>query len=72
MGESIIIESFIVVIIGGMGAFLGAFVGAIMIGLLNALAFVYIPQLQPLIPFLLAGVILIIRPSGLFGTEATL
>jgi branched-chain amino acid transport system permease protein len=72
MGESIIIESFIVVIIGGMGSYFGAFVGAIMIGLLNAAAFIYIPQLQPIIPFLLAGTILFVRPNGLFGTEATL
>lgn len=69
MGESIIIESFIIVVIGGLGSFGGAFVGALLIGVVNSLAFLYLPSLQPVIPFLLVAVVLLTRPAGLFGKE---
>ena len=69
MGENIIIESFIIVVIGGLGSFSGAFVGALLIGVVNSLAFLYIPSLQPVIPFLLVAAVLLTRPAGLFGKE---
>lgn len=69
MGESIIIESFIIVVIGGLGSFSGAFVGALLIGVVNSLAFLYAPSLQPIIPFLLVAAVLLTRPAGLFGKE---
>jgi len=69
MGESIIIESFIIVVIGGLGSFGGAFVGALLIGVVNSLTFLYLPSLQPVIPFLLVAVVLLTRPAGLFGKE---
>lgn len=69
MGESIIVESFIVVVIGGLGSFGGAFVGALLIGVVNSLAFLYAPSLQPIIPFALVAIVLLTRPAGLFGTE---
>lgn len=67
MGEHIIIDAFIIVVIGGMGSFGGAFVGALLIGLTESLAFIVVPRLQPMIPFALMAVIIIIRPAGLFG-----
>jgi branched-chain amino acid transport system permease protein len=72
MGESIIIEAFIVIIIGGLGSFGGAFIGALAIGLINAAAFVVLPIAQPVIPFLIVAAVLILRPHGLFGTEVEL
>ncbi|WP_424018884.1 branched-chain amino acid ABC transporter permease [Halorientalis pallida] len=69
MGESIIIESFIIVVIGGLGSFGGAFVGALLIGVVNSLAFLYLPSLQPVIPFVLVAAVLLTRPAGLFGKE---
>ncbi len=70
MGERIIIESFIVVVIGGMGSFPGAFVGALVLGLLNSFGTTFFPQLQMALPYILLAVILLIRPRGLFGTES--
>jgi branched-chain amino acid transport system permease protein len=67
MGETIIINSFVVVVLGGLGSFAGALVSAILIGLLNGLAFVYLPTFQPIIPFVLMAAVLLIRPAGLFG-----
>ena len=57
MGEKIIIESFIVVVIGGMGSFPGAFVGALLLGLLGSFGTMFAGQLQdgyPL-PFTCSG-----------------
>ncbi|MFC7157118.1 branched-chain amino acid ABC transporter permease [Halomarina halobia] len=69
MGENIIINSFIVVVIGGLGSFAGAFVGALLIGVVNSLAFLFAPALQPVIPFVLMAVVLLSMPVGLFGKE---
>jgi branched-chain amino acid transport system permease protein len=70
MGERVIIESFIVVVIGGMGSFPGAFAGALILGLLNAFGATLIPNLQMALPYILLAVILLARPRGLFGGVA--
>ncbi len=69
MGEKIIIESFIVVVIGGLGSFPGAFVGAIILGLMDAYGTQFFPNLHMALPFILLAIILLIRPRGLFGRE---
>lgn len=66
MGEKIIIESFIVVVVGGMGSFPGAFVGALLLGLLESFGTVFAGRLQMAIPYILLAVILLIKPNGLF------
>lgn len=66
MGEKIIIESFIVVVVGGMGSFPGALIGAIMLGLLESFGTVFAGNFQMALPYLLLAVILIFKPNGLF------
>ncbi len=68
MGEVIIIESFIVVVIGGMGSFPGAFVGSLILGLVGSFGTTLIPDLQMALPYILLAVILLTRQRGLFGT----
>lgn len=70
MGDHILIESFIVVVIGGMGSFPGAFVGALILGLLNSFGTTLVPNLQMALPYILLAVILLTRPRGIFGKEA--
>jgi branched-chain amino acid transport system permease protein len=70
MGEHILIESFIVVVIGGMGSFPGAFVGALILGLLNSFGTTLVPNLHMALPYILLAVILLTRPRGIFGREA--
>ena len=70
MGERIIIESFIVVVIGGMGSFPGAFVGALILGLLNSFGTTLLPDVQMALPYIVLAFILLTRPRGLFGEEA--
>ncbi len=67
MGESVIVETFIVTVIGGLGSFAGALVGSILIGLVGSLAFVFVPRFEPLIPFALLAAVILLRPAGLFG-----
>lgn len=70
MGEVIIIESFIVVVIGGMGSFPGAFAGSLILGLIGSFGTVLVPDLQMALPYILLAVVLLTRPRGLFGAES--
>jgi len=70
MGERIIIESFIVVVSGGMGSFPGAFLGALVLGLLESFGAVFAGRFQMALPFILLATVLLARPRGLFGKEA--
>lgn len=67
MHTQILMESFLVMVIGGIGSFWGAFVGAILFGLLNSFGFQYFPQFSMFFAFVLMAIILIIRPWGLLG-----
>ncbi|RMG85736.1 MAG: branched-chain amino acid ABC transporter permease, partial [Candidatus Dadabacteria bacterium] len=70
MGERIIIESFIVVVVGGLGSFPGAFVGALVLGLFEAFGTVFAGRAQMALPYLVLALVLLVRPRGLFGQEA--
>ena len=69
MGASVIIESFIVVVIGGLGSIGGAFIGAILIGLMRSFGIVGFPLIEESFVFILMAVVLILRPKGLFGKK---
>ncbi len=69
MGFSILIESFIVTVIGGMGSITGALVGALLIGLVRSFGSIGFPLFTEGIMFLFMTIILIAKPSGLFGKE---
>jgi len=64
---AVIIECFIIVVIGGLGSLPGAFIGAIILGLVTAFGIYIIPKLAVAFAFMLMIVILIIRPWGLMG-----
>jgi branched-subunit amino acid ABC-type transport system permease component len=64
---AVIIECFIIVVIGGLGSLPGAFLGAITLGLLTAFGIYVIPKLAVAFAFILMIIILIIRPWGIFG-----
>lgn len=69
MGFSILIESFIVTVIGGMGSVVGALVGALLIGLVRSFGTIGFPLFTEGIMFLFMTAVLIAKPSGLFGKE---
>ena len=67
IGERILIISFVVVVIGGIGSIRGAFVGALLIGLADAFGKVFLPDFSSAIVYALMAAVLIVRPGGLFG-----
>jgi len=69
MGNYILIDSFIVVVIGGLGSFAGAFVAALLIGQIHNLGAVYLPWAATVLPFMLMVGILIWRPTGFAGSR---
>jgi branched-chain amino acid transport system permease protein len=67
MGEAIIIEAFVVVVIGGLGSLKGAFLGSLVIGLLSSFGTRYIPMLDMFLTFILMAAVLLWRPQGFFA-----
>ena len=67
MGVTIVIESFVVVVVGGMGSLLGAIVAGILIGEVVSLTTYFAPKLAEIMVFVVMALVLLVRPSGLFG-----
>ena len=67
MGDQILILSFVVVVIGGIGSIKGAFIGAMLIGLADTFGKVLLPDVASVVVYATMAIILIWRPQGLFG-----
>jgi len=67
MGIELIVEAFAVVVIGGLGSMRGALVGALIVGVLRAVAIAVYPELEMLLIYLIVIAVLLLRPRGLFG-----
>jgi len=67
MPVELVVEAFAVVVIGGLGSMRGALVGALIVGIMRALAIRYYAELEMLAIYLVVIVVLIARPAGLFG-----
>jgi branched-chain amino acid transport system permease protein len=67
VGTEVIIESFVVVVIGGLGNLWGALIGSILIGTLETVGIIVFPEFEMSLIYLLMIAILVIRPWGLFG-----
>lgn len=64
---SVLVTSLIVVVIGGLGSWKGSFVAAILVGLIETIGNIWFPALSMFLIFLIMILILMIKPSGLFG-----
>jgi len=69
MGVEIIIDCFVVVVVGGMGSLVGAVVAGLLIGEVVSLTTFFAPKLAEIVVFLVMAVVLLVRPSGLFGEQ---
>jgi branched-chain amino acid transport system permease protein len=67
MHFDILVTSLIVVVIGGLGTWKGAFVGAVLVGMVETLGQIWFPSLALVIVFLMMAVVLVLKPTGLFG-----
>jgi branched-chain amino acid transport system permease protein len=70
MGVELIVDAFAVVVIGGLGSMRGAFVGALVVGVLKAVAIATYPELEMLAVYAIVVAVLVLRPEGLFGGAA--
>lgn len=68
MGLGPLVLSFVVIVIGGLGSIKGAFVGAMLVGLLSRWAVWQYPPAELAAPFALMILIILVKPEGLFGT----
>jgi branched-chain amino acid transport system permease protein len=69
MGSNLIIVVFAVVVIGGMGSIMGSILTGLGLGVIEGFTRVFYPELSATVVFILMGLVLLIRPAGLFGKE---
>ena len=67
MGVDALILAFVVVVIGGLGSLEGALAGAIIVGVIRTLGITYFAEIELAVLYLIAAVVLFVRPAGLFG-----
>ncbi len=67
MGIEALVLAFVVMVIGGLGSMKGAFVGALIVGAVRQIGTAYFPEIELAILWLIAAIVLTIKPQGLFG-----
>jgi branched-chain amino acid transport system permease protein len=67
MGVDALILAFVVVVIGGLGSLEGALAGALIVGALRTLGITYFAEVELAVLYLIAAIVLFVRPAGLFG-----
>lgn len=70
IAEQVIIDSFMVVVIGGLDSLIGSLITALIIGQMNAFGILIFPQAQIAFPFILMALVLLFRPQGLFTKKS--
>lgn len=69
MGHRVLVDSFVVVVIGGVGSFPGAIIGGIIAGIILSLTSIFNPAYSDVMLFIVMALVLIFRPQGLMGQE---
>jgi branched-chain amino acid transport system permease protein len=72
MGIAMLVECFAVVVVGGMGSLKGAILSGIIMGEAISITTLFYPQMADIVIFLVMAIVLLIRPSGLFGKAGLL
>jgi branched-chain amino acid transport system permease protein len=67
MGVDALVLAFIVVVIGGLGSLEGALVGALIVGVVRELGITFFAEIELAVLYLIAAIVLLVRPAGLFG-----
>ncbi len=70
MAAEILVDAFVVIVVGGFGSLGGALLASIIIGQLQAFGVLLVPKLSLALIYLLMAIVLVVKPSGLFGEEA--
>ena len=72
IGESLIMPSFVAIIVGGLGSLPGTLLGGLLIGVASGITTVFFPSATEAIMYVMMGVVLLVRPRGLLGEEGRL
>jgi branched-chain amino acid transport system permease protein len=72
MGDDIIIYTFAIVVIGGLGSITGSLIAGFALGLLQTIGAVYYPPIATTLIFIVMVIVIAIRPAGLFGRPESL
>ena len=67
MDLSMIAEAFVVVVVGGLGSVTGAYLAAVLIGVLHAFGILILPKITLVLVFLVMAVVLVVKPYGMLG-----
>jgi branched-chain amino acid transport system permease protein len=67
MGVEVLVLAFVVVVIGGLGSLEGALAGAIIVSFVRTATVYYLAELELAVLYLIAAIVLLVRPTGLFG-----
>jgi branched-chain amino acid transport system permease protein len=68
MGIGIVVTTFVVVVVGGLGNLRGSFYGALLVGMTDTIAQAYLPEAELFAIYVLLVAMMIFRPQGLFGS----
>jgi branched-subunit amino acid ABC-type transport system permease component len=68
MGIDALVLAFVVVVIGGLGSLQGALVGALIVSFVRTVGIQFFPEIELAVLYLIAAVVLIVKPTGLFGS----
>ena len=70
MDLAVVVEAFVVVVVGGLGSLPGAFLAALLISELHAFGILVLPRITLVLVFAVMAVVLVLRPQGLLGRSA--
>jgi branched-chain amino acid transport system permease protein len=68
MGINALVLAFVVVVIGGLGSLQGALVGALIVSFVRTAGIQFFPEIELAVLYLIAALVLIVKPTGLFGS----
>ncbi|MGA8006946.1 MAG: branched-chain amino acid ABC transporter permease [Burkholderiales bacterium] len=69
IGSSLIMPSFVAIIVGGLGSLPGTLLGGMLIGVASGVVSVYFPSASEAVIYIMMGLVLLVRPQGLMGEE---
>jgi len=72
MGTEVLMPSFVVVVIGGIGSFWGAVLGGLIVGLSRSLSILTFPRMSELTMYFIMAIVLVLRPRGIMGEKSLL
>ncbi|GAN80864.1 branched-chain amino acid ABC transporter permease [Acidocella aminolytica] len=69
IGSSLIMPSFVAIIVGGVGSLVGSVLGGLIIGIASGITAAFFPVAQEVVIYVIMAIVLVIRPRGLLGQE---